>query len=39
VLYLGKQIGRFGILHPDVSKEFQLTGVVSALEITIEPFL
>ena len=39
VLYNGNRIGVFGIVHPDVSKNFELGGVVSALELEIEPFL
>ena len=39
VHYHGKRIGVFGIVHPDVSKNFELAGVVSALELELEPFL
>lgn len=39
VFLKGKSIGFFGILHPEVLKNFQLTKPCSALEINIENFL
>ncbi|CAD5114391.1 DgyrCDS3526 [Dimorphilus gyrociliatus] len=39
VFLRGKSIGFFGILHPDVIKNFHLSKPCSALEINIEPFL
>ena len=39
VLFKGKKIGSFGIIHPDVLKNFNVDFVSSALEINIEPFL
>jgi phenylalanyl-tRNA synthetase beta chain len=33
------QIGSFGILHPDVLKNFEITYPGSAVEINLEPFL
>ena len=33
------QIGSFGILHPDVLKNFEITYPASAVEINLEPFL
>eukprot|EP01090_Pellita_catalonica_P018220 TRINITY_DN579_c0_g1_i1.p1 TRINITY_DN579_c0_g1~~TRINITY_DN579_c0_g1_i1.p1 ORF type:complete len:642 (-),score=122.35 TRINITY_DN579_c0_g1_i1:35-1729(-) len=39
-VYLGKeQIGVFGILHPEVIKNFELALPAAALELNIEPFL
>lgn len=33
------EIGHFGILHPQVLKNFEITYVASALEFNLEPFL
>uniref|UniRef100_A0A3B4G051 Phenylalanine--tRNA ligase beta subunit n=1 Tax=Pundamilia nyererei TaxID=303518 RepID=A0A3B4G051_9CICH len=35
----GKNVGRLGVLHPDVINRFELTMPCSALEMDIEPFL
>lgn len=35
----GKQIGKIGVLHPNVLTKFELTNPCSVLEITIEPFV
>lgn len=34
-----QDLGRLGVIHPDVLKAFDLTMPCSAVEITIEPFL
>ena len=39
VMYQGKEIGSFGIIHPDVSVAFDAPHASSLLEINIEPFL
>ena len=39
VLYAGKSVGTFGVLHPEVLIKFGLVNPCSALEINIEPFL
>lgn len=39
VFYKGKIIGAFGIVHPEVTTNFDAPYVSSLLEITIEPFL
>lgn len=39
VLYQGKVIGSFGIVHPEVLNNFEVPNVASLLEINIEPFL
>lgn len=39
VLYQGKVIGSFGIVHPEVLEKFEVPNVASLLEINIEPFL
>ena len=36
---MGKRIGDFGVVHPDVLNNFGVDYPVSALEITIEPFV
>ena len=35
----GKQVGAFGIVHPNVLDKFDIPYPVSALEINVEPFL
>jgi len=35
----GKEIGVFGIVHPDVLKEFDIVNPVSVLELELEPLL
>lgn len=37
--YKGTVVGQFGILHPDVTDAFGITGVCSALEFNLEAFL
>ena len=39
VIYQGKTIGSFGIVHPEVLGNFEVPNVASLLEINIEPFL
>jgi phenylalanyl-tRNA synthetase beta chain len=39
VVLKGNVIGAFGILHPQVLKNFEVPNVTSILEINIEPFL
>jgi phenylalanyl-tRNA synthetase beta chain len=39
VLYQGKTIGSFGIVHPDVLEDFNLIYPCSVLEMNIEPFM
>ena len=39
IYYNGKVIGAFGIVHPEVTTNFDAPYVSSLLEITIEPFL
>lgn len=39
VIYQGKVIGSFGIVHPEVLDKFEVPNVASLLEINIEPFL
>lgn len=39
IFYNGNVIGKMGILHPQIVKEFDLNMPCSALEINIEPFL
>jgi phenylalanyl-tRNA synthetase beta chain len=35
----GKEIGVFGIIHPDVLKEFDIVNPVAVLELELEPLL
>lgn len=39
IIYQGKTIGAFGIIHPEVAANFDAPYVSSLLEISIEPFL
>ena len=39
VIYQGKVIGSFGIVHPEVLEKFDVPNVASLLELNIEPFL
>jgi phenylalanyl-tRNA synthetase beta chain len=39
IVYKNKVIGKFGVLHPEVLENFELTNPASAVEITIEDFL
>ncbi|EPZ31164.1 B3/B4 tRNA-binding domain-containing protein [Rozella allomycis CSF55] len=39
VIYKGSKIGYFGILHPQVLKNYEIPFVCSALEIDLEPFV
>jgi phenylalanyl-tRNA synthetase beta chain len=39
IIALGKSIGFFGVLHPEVVLKFELVNPSCALEINIEPFL
>jgi len=40
VFYKGQKIGNFGVIHPDVAKNFDVVKFpVSVLEIDVEPFL
>ena len=39
VLSGGKVVGHFGVVHPEVLANFDISYPVSALEINIEPFL
>lgn len=36
---LGKAVGVFGVLHPDVLTHFELTNCCSILEIDVEQFI
>lgn len=36
---MGKKIGEFGVVHPEVLDAFDIHYPVSALEITLEPFV
>jgi len=38
VMYKKKEIGIFGVVHPEVLKAFDIVYPCSALEINIEPF-
>lgn len=38
ILYKGSPVGVFGVVHPDVLAEFDVTAPVSALELNLEPF-
>ncbi len=35
----GKQVGAFGVVHPDVLDKFDIPYPVSALELNVEPFV
>jgi len=35
----GKEVGVFGIIHPDVCSKFEIPYALSALEINVEPFV
>lgn len=35
----GRVVGRFGVVHPEVLANFDISYPVSALELNIEPFL
>lgn len=39
ILYDGAKIGTFGILHPEVLSQFELSLPCSCLEFSIEPFV
>ncbi|KAM7518057.1 hypothetical protein LguiB_017019 [Lonicera macranthoides] len=39
IIYKGKQIGTFGIVHPEVMENFGITDPCSFLEVNIENFL
>jgi len=39
VVYKNKVIGKFGVLHPEVLENFELSHPVAAVEFTIEDFL
>jgi phenylalanyl-tRNA synthetase beta chain len=39
ILYDGKKIGSFGIVHPEVLRKFDITYPCSCLEMTIEQFV
>jgi phenylalanyl-tRNA synthetase beta chain len=39
VVWRGVPLGRFGVVHPEVSRNFELTGVVTALELRLQPFV
>lgn len=39
VLFKGKVVGSFGILHPEVLKNFELDYPATTLELSLEPFL
>lgn len=39
VIYKGNKIGAFGIIHPEVLKNYDLNRPCSLMEINIEPFL
>jgi len=39
IVYKGKIIGKFGVLHPEVLENFELNNPTSAVEITIEGFV
>ncbi|XP_055331886.1 phenylalanine--tRNA ligase beta subunit-like [Paramacrobiotus metropolitanus] len=39
VIALGKRVGVFGVLHPEVLNDFELVNPCSVLEIDIEPFI
>ncbi|KAM7513955.1 hypothetical protein LguiA_003538 [Lonicera macranthoides] len=39
IMYKGKQIGTFGIVHPEVMENFGITDPCSFLEVNIENFL
>ncbi|CAI0552933.1 unnamed protein product [Linum tenue] len=39
IIYKGKHIGMFGIVHPQVLKNFDIPDPCSVLELDIEPFL
>ena len=34
----GREVGIFGIVHPEALEKFEIPYAVSALEINIEPF-
>ena len=39
IVYLGKVIGKLGVIHPEVLQKFEITNPCAALEINVEPFL
>lgn len=39
IIYKGKQIGTFGIVHPEVLNNFDIPDPCSFLELNIETFL
>lgn len=39
IIYSNNVIGKIGVLHPEVLKEFDLTNPCCCMELTIEPFL
>lgn len=39
VVYEGKVVGTFGVLHPDVLEKFEIGFPCTAFEMNIEPFL
>lgn len=39
ILYQGKVVGSFGIVHPEVLDKFEVPNVASLIELNIEPFL
>lgn len=38
VIFNGIKVGDFGIVHPDVLRNFEISHPVTALELSIEPF-
>lgn len=38
VMALGREVGFFGVVHPEVLEKFEIPYPVSALEISLEPF-
>jgi phenylalanyl-tRNA synthetase beta chain len=39
IVYKGTQIGKIGVLHPEVLKKFEITNPCSAVELFMEPFV
>eukprot|EP00056_Hartaetosiga_gracilis_P014249 m.240089 g.240089 ORF g.240089 m.240089 type:complete len:598 (-) comp14492_c0_seq1:156-1949(-) len=39
IIYGGRRVGVIGVVHPEVHKNYGLSTIVTAMEITIEPFL
>jgi phenylalanyl-tRNA synthetase beta chain len=38
VMFNGRSVGAFGVIHPDVLEAFGVAFPVSALELNLEPF-